>query len=217
MAVPVYVAALGAQTDALPRFGETEIVLEAWTPSGGAVRHMLPVPREAAGKHVRLEVVRDAGLRLDGRGLAGPRRVEEPRRGVEFDLTDLVTPGRQHELAAAEAVEGRLVIAPRVHIAGYRRARAGEPFAWQVSIRNTLENTANVVVRAERNGELVVEAVATVPPGVTQSVELRGEPPGDGEWRLLLRKDEEAMEGAYWFVLTVPGLLDGTRRKPGGY
>ncbi len=99
-------------------------------------------------------------------------------------------------------------ITPRVFVG--RIETQANPRRMRVWITNTLENTSNVFVSLRTGDAAVaktlVEVSATVPPGVTQMVDLAvpefqlGEP----LWAVL-DKEEEAMEGAYRHQVGVPG------------
>ncbi|MBM3794885.1 MAG: hypothetical protein FJW31_12625 [Acidobacteria bacterium] len=102
--------------------------------------------------------------------------------------------------------EVRLIVTPRVFIPreeiAYDAATARvEARVW---VRNSLHNTVNAVVTLTVPGHSAdLSDSATVPPGVTQVVILKGRVAGakngDG-WRRSVDKQEEALEGGYRFV-----------------
>lgn len=93
---------------------------------------------------------------------------------------------------------------PRVYVTG-EQIRFGPDRAIEASlwIRNSLENTVNVYVTLEpAAADVKLEADATIPPGLTQTVRLAGRLPGTSgpPWRIVVEKQEEAMEGGYRFL-----------------
>lgn len=108
---------------------------------------------------------------------------------------------------------------PRVYVVSELiRSAADGNIEAVLAIRNSLENTVNTYVTlslatstaaaAQAVDAPKLEADATIPPGVTQTVRLSGKlPPNPGGlWRIVVEKQEEAMEGGYRFVrLANPG------------
>ncbi len=171
-----------------------------WRPDGAGVVVMFDAPRGIAGKHVRLKIGRPARLRLNGTDLGPAAR--------EFDLPDLLIRGNRLSCDADPGTT-RLLVTPRVFASEVQRSARGIT----VTIRNTLENTANVSVtvraRGEANGP---SAAATVGPGTAHAVELPGEFP-EGPVEVLVQKEEEAVEGRYQFLADFDMIFrTGTRR-----
>lgn len=164
----------------------------------------LPLSGPAAWHRLRAPVPR---LWLNGSPVT-------PNAEGDFDLTFLTPRGANTVVLPGWPADKPTVIStPRVYVAGERierNAATGEVKA-AVAVRNSLENTVNIVVSltlARESADPPVEAGATVPPGVTQMVQLTGRiaSPGAGAgasagaWRIVLEKQEEAMEGGYRFV-----------------
>ena len=123
-------------------------------------------PKGVAGKFVRLQLERPARVRWNGSELpGGPAR--------EFDLADLEN--RENRLSVdRDPGRAMLLITPRVFASSAERTRDGVT----VTIRNTLENTANVSVTLRSPGATEgPSAVATVGPGTSHTVEVRGPVP----------------------------------------
>lgn len=141
---------------------------------------------------VRLSAPRDARLWWNGT----PMTVNE---NGDFDAPSL---RRENVLEARAAVAVVLRITPRVYIASQKLTVAGGRLVARLTVRNTLENTVNAFVTIylpAHNKEW--SATATVPPGVTQTVELGGDcPTADRlEFLTVVEKQEEAMEAGYRF------------------
>src|SRR5262249_24736087 len=66
-----------------------------------------------------------------------------------------------------------LSVTPRVFVSHQDFRRDGADLVARVWVRNTLENTVNAFVAVDSAG-FHQERTVTVPPGVTQSVEIRG-------------------------------------------
>lgn len=145
-------------------------------------------PKGVAGKFVRLQLERPARVRWQGSELpGGPAR--------EFDLPDLQNEGNRLSVDR-EPGRARLLITPRVFASSAERTPRGA----DVTIRNTLENTANVsVVVRNPGGTGGSSASATVGPGTTHTVEVAGPVPV-GQIEVLVQKEEEAVEGQYQFL-----------------
>lgn len=162
--------------------------LGPWRIDGGERTIEFAAPKGISGKHVRLSLERAARVRLNGVELgSGPAR--------EFDLSDLAPNGNRIS-TGSDAGTARLLVTPRVFASGVQRTRRGA----SVTIRNTLENTANVAVTVRlpgsNNGP---SAVATVGPGTSHAVEVEGPLP-EAKVEVLVQKEEEAVEGQYQFV-----------------
>lgn len=145
-------------------------------------------PKASVGKFVRLMLDKPARVRLNGAELSAT-----PAR--EFDLLDL---RREGNVLSCETEPGsaRLLITPRVFASSAAQSRGGVA----VTIRNTLENTANVSVTVRKPGSTGgPEAAATAGPGTAQTIELAGRIPG-GRVEVVVQKEEEAVEGQYQFV-----------------
>lgn len=111
---------------------------------------------------------------------------------------------RDNLLEATRPVAVTLRITPRVYIASQKLTVTGGRIAARLAVRNTLENTVNAFVTIHlpaQNKEWL--ATATVPPGVTQTVELEGDCPATGtlEFLTVVEKQEEAMEAGYRFQM----------------
>ena len=146
-------------------------------------------PADLATLHVRLELERPGGVRLNGAPL-------DP--GAVVDVAGRL--GRANLLEAArDAGRARLLVTPRVYIASAEVVVAGGLVRAAVVVRNTLENTVNVAVGVSAvDGVVAASAAATVPPGTSQEVVLQGPMPGGTERvKISVDKDEEAMEGSY--------------------
>lgn len=112
-----------------------------------------------------------------------------------------------------------LLSTPRVYVAAERiRLAPDGSVEATIAVRNSLENTVNAYLTlapaaaagssSSSNSRGELEADATIPPGVTQTVRLSGKLPAQSgpPWRIVLEKQEEAMEGGYRFVrITNPG------------
>lgn len=116
----------------------------------------------------------------------------------EWDLTGIFRPGAANHLRV-EGHPGRLtlVCGPRVYIASQTLSPAGIT----VSVRNTLDNTANVDVEVELTAPGASRRAAaslTVPPGATLPADFPISP-ASPDWRLktTITKQAEAVEGEY--------------------
>ena len=142
---------------------------------------------------VRLDAPKGTALWWNGTPMA-------PNENGDFDIP---SQRRTNTLESKAAVPIRLKITPRVYIAGQTIRLNGDQLQARLSIRNTLENTVNafVTIRAPVQ-KLEWTATATVPPGVTQTVELSGNCPSCRtplDLAITLEKQEEAMEAGYRF------------------
>jgi len=141
---------------------------------------------------VRLSAPREARLWWNGT----PMTVNE---NGDFDAPSL---RRENVLEARAAVAVVLRITPRVYIASQKLTVADGRLAARLAVRNTLENTVNafVTIYLPALGREWT-ATATVPPGVTQTVELGGDCPSADklEFLTVVEKQEEAMEAGYRF------------------
>jgi hypothetical protein len=150
-------------------------------------------PKLDGPRHLRLVAPRDTVLRLNGAPLS-------PNENGDFDITGRLPA----TLTVSPPAKVDLVITPRVYIARQEFRFQGRELAALIWVRNTLENTVNAFLTLTAPG-LHLESTATVPPGVTQPVEIRGKvPDGVTNWIVttLLEKEEEAMEGGYKFQVT---------------
>ncbi len=171
---------------ALEVFRLTEIDLGPWRVEGTHRMIEFPAPRGIAGKHVRLVLERAAKVNLNGSALGV---------GREFDVTDLAPTGNRVS-TSSDAGTARLLVTPRVFASRAQRSGRGV----SVTIRNTLENTANVAVTVRSTGASDGPSVAaTLGPGTTHTVEIGGPLPKD-PLEVLVQKEEEAVEGQYQFV-----------------
>ena len=123
-----------------------------------------------------------------------------PNEEGGFDLLNLNARRPSRVTLQGFVREAALVETPRVFVSqveiGGRSAR--------VWVRNSLENTVNVYVTISGAGAEQMEVSATIPPGTTQILTAGGRAGiSDPPWRIVLEKQEEAMEGAYRFVKTV--------------
>ena len=193
----VLASVIGAALATLPLIEETSTPLMPVRTSGAAWERFsvleIPVPvRPPEHSHYRLRVAAPA-VWLDGARLS-------PAEDGEFDLLNL-SPKRPSRVSLAGWVTAAALIeTPRVFIARHEILVDGI----RLWVRNSLENTSNVYATVTAAGGLEVSASATVPPGYTQIVILRALPAGSaGPWRIVLEKQEEAMEGGYRFVQVV--------------
>lgn len=158
-----------------------------------ATRYRQTVVLDAA-PFVRLSAPPDTPLWWNGTPLT-------PNENGDYDAPSL---RRENLLEAIRPVPVTLRITPRVYIANQRLAVKGGRLEARLALRNTLENTVNAFVTIHleaHNKEWSV--TATVPPGVTQTVELTGDCPATGtlEFLTVVEKQEEAMEPGYRFQL----------------
>jgi hypothetical protein len=149
----------------------------------------------AAGEFIRLEAegAMPARIWLNGSEVAksaGP---------AEWDLSAFFRAGGANQLRV-EGTAGALTLVhgPRVYIA----AQAVSGNVVTVSVRNTLDNTANVDVEAELtlSGGAAKHALRsiTVPPGVTIPVDFPlSSTPRDWRLKTVITKHAEAVEGDY--------------------
>lgn len=173
---------------ALEVFRLVTVDLGPWRVEGAGRTIEFDAPSGIAGKHVRLVVERAAKVSLNGTELA-------PVAAREFDLADLRATGNR---LSTESDPGtvRLLVTPRVFAS--QAQKTGR--AATVTIRNTLENTANVSVTVRAIGKSDGPTVAaTVGPGTEHTVEIGGPIP-EGRLEVLVQKEEEAVEGQYQFV-----------------
>lgn len=176
---------------ALVTYEEQVIDLTGKWKSGGAQGYTQTVELKDA-PFVRLDAPKGTALWWNGTPVA-------PNENGDFDIP---SQRRSNTLEAKAAVAVRLKITPRVYIAGQDIRLRGDQLTARLFIRNTLENTVNafVTIRAAAQ-KLEWNATATVPPGVTQTVEISGKcacaTPLDLE--ISLEKQEEAMEAGYRF------------------
>ena len=127
-----------------------------------------------------------------------------PNPEGDFDLLNLHPKRPARVTIPGWPADAMLVVTPRVFISQHEiEAKPGGRVRAILTIRNSLENTVNIYVTLGTDEDRL-GADATVPPGYTQTVRLEGilRHPGP-PWRLMLEKQEEAMEGAYQFVKTV--------------
>lgn len=109
---------------------------------------------------------------------------------------------RENLLEAVRPVPVTLRITPRVYLAGQQLRVKGGRLDARLAVRNTLENTVNAFVTIYLEAHNMEWSVtATVPPGVTQTVELTGDcsPTGTLRFLTVVEKQEEAMEPGYRF------------------
>lgn len=123
-----------------------------------------------------------------------------PNEEGDFDLLNLHPRRPSRITLAGWQREAILIETPRVFVTRHEIG-AGQTKLW---VRNSLENTVNVYATVTGSSGDEASASATIPPGVTQIIALDGaarlaEPP----WRIVLEKQEEAMEGGYRFIKTV--------------
>ncbi|MBM3734264.1 MAG: hypothetical protein FJW39_00625 [Acidobacteria bacterium] len=185
-------------------FREEVIPLGDWRadPRGGVFVEF-DRPARIAGKHARLETPSRVELRLNSETIPGA-----PARSYSGIGDSLGV--RNRLWCASDPGPARLILTPRVFISE-AVVQAGEAeLTADVTVRNTLDNTVNVIVEVRKPGTPEgPSAVATIGPGVTQTVEVRGKLEGvrSGEpLEIWVEKDEEAMEGAYRYV----GLFNAT-------
>lgn len=135
----------------------------------------------------------------------------KPNEEGEFDLLNL-NPRHPSRVTLPGLVKDALFIeTPRVFVTQYEISATGA----RLWVRNTLENTVNVYAAVSGAGASELEGSGTVPPGSTQLLILSGRAGISGPpWRIMLEKQEEAMEGAYRFVKTVDR---GTARSVNSY
>ena len=137
---------------------------------------------------------------LDGSAL-------KPNADGDFDLLNL-PPRRVSRVTIPDwPADALLMVTPRVFISQHEiKLGPGGRASASLTVRNSLENTVNIYVTLGGAGgaQDQLSADATVPPGYTQMVKLDGVllQPGP-PWRLMLEKQEEAMEGAYQFLKIV--------------
>lgn len=173
---------------ALEVFRLVTVDLGPWRVEGTRRTIEFDAPRGIGGKHVRLVVERGAKVSLNGTGLG-------PVAAREFDLGDLSITGNRLS-AESDPGTARLLVTPRVFAS--QAQRSGR--AATVTIRNTLENTANVSVTVRAAGASDGPTVAaTVGPNTEHTVEIPGPIP-EGRLEVLVQKEEEAVEGQYQFV-----------------
>ncbi len=167
---------------AVPTILEQRVIL----PAGAAT---IARPKLDGPRHLRLVAPKATRLFLNQEPLS-------PNENGDFDVTDRLPAS----LTATPPTQVELVITPRIYIARQDFRLQGGELAVRIWVRNTLENTANLYFTITAPG-LHLESSATVPPGVTQSVEIRGPftPPYSYKTNLttVLEKQEEAMEGGY--------------------
>ena len=123
-----------------------------------------------------------------------------PNEDGDFDLLNLHPRRPSRITLVGWRKEATLIETPRVFVSRHEIG-AVQTKLW---VRNSLENTVNVYATVTGSGGDEASGSATIPPGVTQILALDGavrstEPP----WRIVLEKQEEAMEGGYRFVKTV--------------
>ena len=150
-----------------------------------------PPIRPPEHSHYRLRV-NSPRVWIDGARLS-------PNEEGDFDLLNLHPRRVSRITLSGWQKEATVIETPRVFF--IRHEIAEQTKLW---VRNSLENTVNVYVTVTSSNKEEASASATIPPGVTQILTLEGalrstEPP----WRILLEKQEEAMEGGYVFVKTV--------------
>jgi hypothetical protein len=159
---------------------------------GGAV---LRVPTGSVGEFIRLEAEGAAPAKV---WLNGTEIAKTPGL-AEWDLSGFFQVAGANQLRV-EGQPGRLLLVrgPRVYIAAQTVSGIGVT----VSVRNTLDNTANVDIEVEltlagRPPERALTSI-TVPPGVILPVEFRMTSQ-DKDWRLktVITKHAEAVEGDY--------------------
>ncbi|MCC6589569.1 MAG: hypothetical protein IT168_22925 [Bryobacterales bacterium] len=178
---------------AVATYQEQVIDLSGKWKSGGAWGYTQTVELKDA-PFVRLDAPKGTALWWNGTPVA-------PNENGDFDIP---SQRRSNTLEAKTAIPVRLKITPRVYVAGQDIRLSGGRLAARLFVRNTLENTVNafLTIRAPLQ-KLEWSATATVPPGVTQTVEVMGkcncEAPLDLE--ISLEKQEEAMEAGYRFEL----------------
>jgi hypothetical protein len=149
----------------------------------------------AAGEFIRLEVEGAMPAKVWVNG----SEVAKSAGAAEWDLSGFFRPGGANQLRV-EGTAGALTLVhgPRVYIA----AQTVSGNVATVSVRNTLDNTANVDVEAEltTSGGEAQHALRsiTVPPGVTMPVDFPMTLAGK-DWRLktVITKHAEAVEGDY--------------------
>ncbi|MBL8293861.1 MAG: hypothetical protein JNN08_18600 [Bryobacterales bacterium] len=160
-----------------------------WEKAESGYRQVVPL-KDAP--FVRLSAPRDARLWWNGT----PLTVNE---NGDFDAPSL---RRENVLEARAAVAVVLRITPRVYIASQKLTVAGGRLEARLAVRNTLENTVNAFVTIYLpTHKKEWTATATVPPGVTQTVEFGGACPTAErlEFLTVVEKQEEAMEAGYRF------------------
>jgi hypothetical protein len=141
---------------------------------------------------VRLAAPRHARLRWNGVML-------HPNADGELDAPFLRP---VNLLEAAEAVPVLLKLTPRVFLSNQEITCADGRLAARLSLRNTLDNTVNLFITLQvPKHRKEWSATATVPPGVTQMLEITGQcrSPLPAEFVTLVEKQEEAMEPGYIF------------------
>lgn len=132
----------------------------------------------------------------------------------EFDLLNLRPKVPSRVVVAGRVEAAQLIETPRVFVSEYELGDR-EARLW---VRNTLDNTVNVYGTVAGQGGSEWSGSGTVPPGTTQLLILSGGAGmGEAPWRIMVEKQEEAMEGAYRFlkvVRTRTGRSVNSSRKP---
>ena len=154
----------------------------------------VPVPvRPPQHAHYRLRVAASS-VWVDGARLT-------PNEEGDFDLLNL-NPKRPSRVAIPGWVKEAVMIeTPRVFVSRYEI----EDRTARLWVRNSLENTVNIYVTvSSAAGGPQLETSDTIPPGYTKILPLTGRTGISGPpWRIMLEKQEEAMEGGYRFIKTV--------------
>ncbi|MEZ5398484.1 MAG: hypothetical protein R2729_02380 [Bryobacteraceae bacterium] len=141
-------------------------------------------PPAGAARHIEIEAPGANRIWLNGQPLS-------PNDLGRYDVPWAIR--KRNIVVRQPAGSIRAVIGPRVYIAA-GRAESGK---LRVTVRNTLENTANVFAGLRRGETTLGETAATVPPGVTQDIVIQLNAPLPDEALFYLDKEAEAMEGAY--------------------
>ena len=166
---------------ALETFEERRVDLrDGWRQTGSGWCVEFARPDKLANRHIRVVAPGAEKVSINGLTLSRP-----------YDVTGLL--GASNELCT-DARTASLRVTPMVYIDSARVRAAENQVEATVSVRNTLDNTVNVAVALEGQD---LSATATVPPGMTQDVVLRGSARVGVQVMILMDKDEEAMEGAY--------------------
>lgn len=160
----------------------------------------LPGLPEPHMTHIRLMAAPGTALWLNG---AAIRLSAEGEAEIGRELR--WKGNRRNLLIADPATAVTVSLTTRVFLSRLDLARRGGELHGRVWVRNTLENTSNVFVTI-RGDRVLFDLPATVPPGVTQPVEVRLALPDPlpATLECILDKHEEAVEPGYQYAVSIP-------------
>jgi hypothetical protein len=135
------------------------------------------------------------------------------RDGDGFGLSPHLA-GRRQNLLSKPATCGDLDLVETPRVFAYLEKRSQSDGKLLILLVNTLENTANFELKViDRNGATLASHSGTIAAGTKRQVELAA---GPTAYQAILWKGEEAVEGAYRYIVTLDDAesMENRTRKP---